>query len=97
MEVHERLRFNEDGYPAMYIFSTCKNWIRTVPNLPYDETKTEDAKTPAQFTLTGDDLDQVEITGGNIVSKTDDEIVFQTAITDIAPLREQLLAVKKAI
>ena len=29
--------------------------------------------------------------------KTDDEIVFQTAITDIAPLREQLIAIKKAI
>lgn len=29
--------------------------------------------------------------------KTDDEIVFQTAVTDIAPLREQLLAAKKAI
>ena len=29
--------------------------------------------------------------------KTDEEIVFQTAITDIAPLREQLLAVKEAI
>ena len=29
--------------------------------------------------------------------KTDDEIVFQTAVTDIAPLQEQLLAVKNAI
>ena len=29
--------------------------------------------------------------------KTDDELVFRTAATDIAPLREQLLAVKKAI
>ena len=29
--------------------------------------------------------------------KTDDEIVFQTTITDIAPLREQLLVVRKAI
>ena len=48
MEVHERLRFNEDGYPAMYIFSTCKDWLRTVPNLPYDETKTEDVDTDAE-------------------------------------------------
>ena len=29
--------------------------------------------------------------------KTDDELVFRTAATDVAPLREQLLAVKKAI
>lgn len=28
--------------------------------------------------------------------KTDDGIVFQTAVSDIAPLREQLIAVKKA-
>ena len=48
MEVHERLRFNEDGYPGMYIFSTCKDWLRTVPNLPYDEKKVEDVDTEAE-------------------------------------------------
>ena len=29
--------------------------------------------------------------------KTDDEIVFQTAVCDIAPLREQFIAVKKTM
>ena len=48
MEVHERLRFNDDGIPGMYIFSTCADWIRTVPNLPYDEKKTEDVDTEAE-------------------------------------------------
>jgi hypothetical protein len=48
MEVHERLRFDEDGKPGMYIFNTCRDWIRTVPNLPYDEKKTEDVDTEAE-------------------------------------------------
>ena len=48
MEVHERLRFDENGIPGMYIFSTCRDWIRTVPNLPYDEKKTEDIDTDAE-------------------------------------------------
>ena len=39
MEVHERLRFDKDGHPKMYIFSTCDDWIRTVPNLPYSTKK----------------------------------------------------------
>lgn len=48
MEVHERLRFDENGIPGMYIFSNCYDWIRTVPNLPYDEKKVEDIDTDAE-------------------------------------------------
>ena len=48
MEVHERLRFDQEGKPGMYIFNTCKDWIRTVPNLPYDEKKREDVDTDAE-------------------------------------------------
>ena len=44
MEVHERLRFDEHGKPMMYIFSNCEDWIRTVPNLPYDQRKRGDRK-----------------------------------------------------
>ena len=44
MEVHERLRFDSSGRPKMYIFSTCDDWIRTVPNLPYNTKKTGDRK-----------------------------------------------------
>ena len=48
MEVHERLRFDSEGRPGMYIFNTCTDWIRTVPNLPYDEKKREDIDTDAE-------------------------------------------------
>lgn len=48
MQLHQRLRFDEQGRPGMYIFSTCKDWIRTVPNLPYSETKVEDIDTSAE-------------------------------------------------
>jgi len=48
MQVHERLRFREDGRPMMYIFESCRDWIRTVPNLPYSVKKPEDVDTSAE-------------------------------------------------
>lgn len=42
MQCHYRLQFDEAGRPGMYVFDTCKNFIRTVPMLQYDETITED-------------------------------------------------------
>lgn len=48
MQVHERLRFNPSGKPGMYIFNTCEDWLRTVPNLPYSQTKPEDIDTDAE-------------------------------------------------
>ena len=42
MQCHYRLQFNEQGRPGMYVFDTCKNFIRTVPLLQYDETMIED-------------------------------------------------------
>lgn len=48
MQVHERLRFGPDGKPGMYIFNTCHDWIRTVPTLPYSETKPEDVDSSAE-------------------------------------------------
>lgn len=48
MQLHERLRFDPEGKPGIYIFSTCKDWIRTVPNLPYSLTKPEDVDTAAE-------------------------------------------------
>ena len=48
MQVHERLRFREDGRPMMYIFNTCTDWIRTVPTLPYSQTKKEDVDSEAE-------------------------------------------------
>ena len=48
MQLHERLRFREDGKPMLYIFSTCADWIRTVPALPYSATKPEDIDSDAE-------------------------------------------------
>lgn len=40
-----------DGYgeePALYVFETCLEWIRTVPTLPRDKKKTDDVDTNAE-------------------------------------------------
>lgn len=42
MQFHWRLGFDDQGYPMTYIFNTCKDFIRTIPNLVYDELDTED-------------------------------------------------------
>ena len=42
MQCHYRLRFDEDGYPRMYVFKTCRDFIRTIPTLQYDEHRPED-------------------------------------------------------
>lgn len=42
MQVHYHLAFNEEGYPLMQVFETCKHLIRTLPNLTYDEKDVED-------------------------------------------------------
>lgn len=48
MQVHHRLAFDENGVPMLYVFSTCKHFIRTVPNLVYDETDVEDVDTDGE-------------------------------------------------
>lgn len=45
MQVHYRMRFDNDGMPMIYFFDTCKHAIRTVPALTYSETVTEDLDT----------------------------------------------------
>lgn len=45
MQLHNRFAFDENGVPMLYIFDTCKNFIRTVPNLVYDEKDVEDVNT----------------------------------------------------
>ena len=45
MQLHHRLAMDENGIPMMYVFSTCKNFIRTLPSLVYDEKKVEDIDT----------------------------------------------------
>jgi len=48
MQVHERLRFRDNGKPMFQVFSTCTNWIRTVPTLPYSVKKPEDVDSDAE-------------------------------------------------
>lgn len=48
MQVHYRLQFDENGYPRMYFFDTCKDSIRTIPLMTYSETKPEDLDTRAE-------------------------------------------------
>lgn len=48
MEIHNRLRFDEDGKPKWYIFSNCTHLIRTMPELPMDQTRIEDVDTDAE-------------------------------------------------
>ncbi len=48
LQIHERLRFNEDGVPMLYIFDSCPELIRTLPSLPYDERRVEDVDTRAE-------------------------------------------------
>ena len=41
MQFRYRLQFDENGYPRMYIFNTCKNFIRTIPLLRFSEKPSE--------------------------------------------------------
>ena len=45
MQVHERLRFDENGKAMMYFFDNCKAIIRCMPLMMYDEHKPEDLDT----------------------------------------------------
>ena len=42
MQCHYRLAFDGNGYPMMYVFSTCRAFIRTVPLLRFDDHIAED-------------------------------------------------------
>lgn len=48
MQVHYRLSLDENGYPLMYIFNTCKAFLRTVPLLSFSDTSPEDLDTDGE-------------------------------------------------
>lgn len=48
MQVHHRLAFDEQGHAMLYVFDSCKHFIRTVPALVYDETDVEDIDTDGE-------------------------------------------------
>lgn len=45
MQVHERLKFDENGKAMMYFFDNCKAIIRCMPLMMFDEHKPEDLDT----------------------------------------------------
>lgn len=48
LELHERLRFDGEGRPRLYVFSTCSDFIRTLPSLPYSARAVEDVDSDAE-------------------------------------------------
>lgn len=48
MQLHERLKFDEDGRPMLYVFENCRDFIRTIPALAYDTKKVEDIDTAGE-------------------------------------------------
>ena len=45
MQMHYRMQFDDEGYPQMYVFNTCKGFLRTVPQLMYSDLAPEDVDT----------------------------------------------------
>ena len=48
MQVHHRLAFDGGGLPRLWVFDTCRHFIRTVPALVYSETDPEDVDTDGE-------------------------------------------------
>lgn len=48
MQIHNRLAFDDGGIPMLYVFSTCKHFIRTIPELVYSQTDVEDIDTEGE-------------------------------------------------
>lgn len=48
MQLHRRLAFDEENKPGLYVFSNCKNTIRTLPALVYDKKNVEDVDTSCE-------------------------------------------------
>jgi hypothetical protein len=48
MQLHYRLRFDDNGKPGLQVFSTCRQFIRTIPALPYSAVRPEDVDTACE-------------------------------------------------
>ena len=48
MQLHERLKFDAEGRPMLYVFENCRDFIRTIPSLVYDARKPEDIDTAGE-------------------------------------------------
>ena len=45
MQMHYRMAFDDDGFPMMQVFKTCRHFIEQIPSLVYSETDVEDVDT----------------------------------------------------
>ena len=48
MQLHERLKFDEEGRPMLYVFENCRDFRRTIPALVYDARRPEDIDTAGE-------------------------------------------------
>lgn len=48
MQVHYRLQFDRNGFARLYVFDTCKAFLRTIPLLRYDDSRPEDLDTDGE-------------------------------------------------
>lgn len=48
MQLHNRLAFRADGRPMLQVFTTCRHFIRTLPDLVYSQTDVEDVDTDCE-------------------------------------------------
>jgi len=48
MQIHQRLAFDDNGYARLYVFTNCRDTIRTLPALCYDDRKVEDVDTDSE-------------------------------------------------
>jgi phage terminase large subunit len=53
-QMHTRMEFDENGIPMMYVFSTCRQFIRTIPLQMYDQNKPEDLDTKGEDHIADD-------------------------------------------
>jgi hypothetical protein len=47
-QLHNRLAFDGQGIPMLYVFSTCRHFIRTLPALVYSQVDVEDVDTEGE-------------------------------------------------
>lgn len=45
MQLHYRLAFDDEARPMLYVFNTCRNFLRTLPALVYSQVDPEDVDT----------------------------------------------------
>ena len=48
MQCHYRMQFDADGFPRMYVLDSCEDFIRTIPQLQYDQHKVEEVDTDGE-------------------------------------------------